>query len=163
MIRVPSPREGVLLGLAIVDEIRARSRFPIVRVDMHTGTAVERGGDWYGATVNLAARISAVAGGNEVLLSEATRKAAELSSGVELQRRGPQSFKNVGEPVVIYRALRYGDWRGPVAIDPVCRMAVDPAHAAGKLAHDGAEYSFCSLECAAAFAADPQRYVPKRD
>jgi len=34
-----------------------------VRVGMHTGPAVERGGDWFGATVNLAARVSAAAAG----------------------------------------------------------------------------------------------------
>jgi Cu+-exporting ATPase len=38
-------------------------------------------------------------------------------------------------------------------------MAVDPQHSAGQLAHAGSEYHFCSLECAAKFATDPERYV----
>jgi class 3 adenylate cyclase len=43
---------------------------------MHTGPAVERDGDWFGATVNLAARVSAAAAGGETLLTETTRTAA---------------------------------------------------------------------------------------
>jgi YHS domain-containing protein len=38
-------------------------------------------------------------------------------------------------------------------------MAVDPAHVAGQLVHDGVEYHFCSLECANAFSGDPRRYA----
>ena len=42
---------------------------PAVRVGLHHGSAVERDGDHFGAAVNIAARISAVATGGEVLLS----------------------------------------------------------------------------------------------
>ena len=44
------------------------------------------------------------------------------------------------------------------AVDPVCRMRIDRA-AAGRLRHGGTGYWICSMECAAAFAADPDRYV----
>ena len=43
-------------------------------------------------------------------------------------------------------------------IDPVCRMAVDPAHAAGTLVHEGVVYTFCSLDCARRFAERPERF-----
>jgi class 3 adenylate cyclase len=43
---------------------------------MHTGQAVERDGDWSGATVNLAARVSAAAAGDEALLTATTNTAA---------------------------------------------------------------------------------------
>ena len=58
--------EGMRLGLRIVNEIGGRHSFPTVRVGMDTGHAVERDGDWFGATVNTAARISGVAAGGEV-------------------------------------------------------------------------------------------------
>jgi YHS domain-containing protein len=51
----------------------------------------------------------------------------------------------------------------PVAgtvIDPVCRMQVQIAAAAGTLRHGGNDWWFCSLDCAAAFAAAPDRYAP---
>jgi L-gulonolactone oxidase len=46
-----------------------------------------------------------------------------------------------------------------LAIDPVCRMAVDPQHAAGRLTHAGVEYHFCSLGCAGRFAAAPDAFA----
>jgi len=49
------------------------------------------------------------------------------------------------------------------AIDPVCGMTVDPH--VGKPTHDyqGHTYHFCSAGCQAKFAADPKRYLDKRD
>lgn len=45
------------------------------------------------------------------------------------------------------------------AVDPVCKMEVDPANAAASREHDGKTYSFCSKGCAAAFDADPAQYA----
>ena len=39
---------------------------------LHTGEAFERGGDYYGPTVNRAARIRSLAGGGQVLVSQST-------------------------------------------------------------------------------------------
>ena len=47
-----------------------------VRVGAHTGSAVQRDGDWFGAAVNLAARAAATAQRGEILMTEATRSAA---------------------------------------------------------------------------------------
>ena len=159
MIRAGTARDAICLGLAIVEEVRTLPGFPAVHVGMHTGDAVERGGDWFGTAVNLAARVAATAGGNEVLVSEATREAAGAMDAIELERRGPQWLKNVADPIVVYRALRTGQSDHAAVIDPVCRMTVDTAHSAGELRHDGATHHFCSLECAAAFAAEPERYL----
>ncbi len=46
-----------------------------------------------------------------------------------------------------------------MVIDPVCRMKVDPAKAAGKADYLGTTYYFCSERCLGAFKADPDRYV----
>jgi hypothetical protein len=75
MLRTADAAAAIRLGLCIVHDVGARHGFPLVRVGMHTGPAVERGGDWFGATVNLAARVSAAAGGGEALLTEATKAA----------------------------------------------------------------------------------------
>lgn len=159
MVRVTTAERAICLGLEIVDEVRTLTGFPAVHVGMHTGPAVERDGDWFGAAVNLAARVSGAAGGNEVLLSEATREAAGALTAIELNRRGPQWLKNVAEPIVVYRALRSGDRGEAGLIDPVCRMSVEPDNSAGTLTHDGVEYHFCSLECAGTFASDPEHHL----
>jgi class 3 adenylate cyclase len=67
---------------------------------VNTGTAVDREGDWYGAGVNVAARLCAAAGGGEVLVSEHTHEAAgHLKGRVELGERRLHWLKNVTEPV----------------------------------------------------------------
>ena len=48
---------------------------------MHHGPAVHRAGDWYGATVNLAARVAALAAGGEVLLTGSVRDTADRWPG----------------------------------------------------------------------------------
>ena len=45
------------------------------------------------------------------------------------------------------------------AVDPVCGMDVDPADAAGRVAHKGHDYFFCSEHCVEAFRADPEKYL----
>lgn len=159
MMHCDDASESIDLGLRILENVGSRPQFPIVRVGMHTGAAIERDGDWFGSAVNLAARVSGVAGGDEVLLTEATRIAAGELEGIELQRRGEQRFKNVRDAVALYQARREGEDRGARVIDPVCRMSVEPEEAAGTLTYEGRTYYFCSLECARAFAAEPERFA----
>jgi adenylate cyclase len=160
MLRSADAAAAIRLGLCIVHDVGARHGFPLVRVGMHTGPAVERGGDWFGATVNLAARLSAAASGGDALLTATTRAAAGDVQGVELRERGRWTFRNVTEPVQVYAAIRQGARSSAgLPIDPVCRMAVDPWHSAGRLTHEGVEYCFCSLGCAGAFAQQPAKYT----
>jgi class 3 adenylate cyclase/YHS domain-containing protein len=160
MIRGADPAAAIQLGLGIVADVGRQHGFPTVRVGMNTGHAVERDGDWFGSTVNIAARVSGVASGGEVLVTETTKAAAGESCSVQLHERGRHTLKNIGEPVLLFAAVRQGERDSAgLAIDPVCRMAVDPEHSAGRLSYEGAEFYFCSLDCAAAFAADPARHA----
>lgn len=159
MVRCDAARGAVELSLLIAGKIAELPGFPEVRVGINTGSAVARDGDWFGSAVNIAARVSAAAGGGEVLLTDATLRAASPLGGVALEKLGPRRFRNVPEPVVIYRARQRRAREEEVSIDPVCRMVVDPAHAAGRLLSEEREYLFCSLECAQCFAANPERYV----
>jgi adenylate cyclase len=99
MLRCEDPALAVRLGLRVVREVEDDPELPPVRVGMHTGPAVEREGDWYGATVNVAARLCAAAGGGEVLVSDATRESAGSLRRVELGEHRLHWLKNVTEPV----------------------------------------------------------------
>ena len=44
--------------------------------------------------------------------------------------------------------------------DPVCGMAVDPAHAVGSSLFEGTTHHFCAMVCKRKFDADPSRYAP---
>jgi adenylate cyclase len=99
MLRCHQPHLAIELGCAIVLELSAKPRFPPVRVGMDTGPAVNRAGDWYGSTVNVAARLCSAAAGGEVLVSEVTRDAAGALGDVQLDERRLHWLKNVIEPV----------------------------------------------------------------
>jgi adenylate cyclase len=160
MLRIPDPRQAVMLGLRITDELMRAHGAPAVRVGLHHGTAVERAGDYFGSTINLAARLSAVASGGEVLLTAQTAALAADLEGVLYEPRGRQMLRNVREPVELFAAVRHGQpAQGRLVTDPVCRMAVDPDHAAGRLTFEGTAYFFCTLDCAGQFAHDPDRFA----
>jgi class 3 adenylate cyclase len=99
MLRCSQPRAAIRLGLEIVDGLERVAGFPPVRVGMATGPAVARGGDWYGTTVNVAARLCAVAGGGDVLVSEATCDAAGSVPQVRFDERRLHWLRNLNEPV----------------------------------------------------------------
>ena len=159
MLRVPDAADAITLGLVVAGDLMAEHGYPAVRVGMHYGSAVQRGGEWFGATINLAARISGLAGGGEVLLSEATRVAAGQLEGVHFDDRGSHHVHNIVAPVHVFAARSMGARHGPTLIDPVCRMTIEPDRCAGQLMHGGVEYHFCSLSCAERFAASPDSYA----
>ena len=102
MLRCADPRLAVRLGLRVVEELARERTAPPVRVGIHTGPAVSRDGDWYGRTVNVAARLCAVAPGGEVLVSESTRRAAGEVTGVDWGAQELHWLRNVSEPVATY-------------------------------------------------------------
>jgi adenylate cyclase len=80
------------------------------------------------------------------------------AGGFEVAELGPYRLRNVTEPVLLFE-VRLGIREPADVIDPVCRMRVDPGSAAGSLRHGGQRFWFCSMPCAAAFAARPGRYL----
>ena len=159
MLRVNDASDALRLAVRIVDEVGAQHGFPTVRVGVHTGPAVRRGDDWFGATVNLAARVTDAAGGGEILATKATREAMR-TPGTELRSVGDRRFKNVAELVELFAVVRQGEQTDAgMPVDPVCRMALRRDLTDDHLVHRGVEYHFCSAECRQRFAADPRRYA----
>jgi adenylate cyclase len=159
MLRIPDPGDAIRLGLDIAHQTLHEHGAVPVRVGLHHGPAVERNGDYFGAAVNLAARVSGVAAGGEVLVSGPTAAMVPDLEGVFYESRGRHELRNVSEPLEIFAALRLGADAAHLPIDPVCRMAVDPDRASGRLVHDGTAYFFCSLACAGQFARAPERFA----
>ena len=160
MLAIPDPAEAILLGLRITHELMRGHGAPAVRVGLHHGPAVEREGDYFGAAVNLAARVSGEASGGEVLLTGQTAALAPELEGVLYEPRGRRELRNVREPVELFAAVRVGEASTyDLPRDPVCRMAVDPERSAGRLTYEDTAYFFCSLVCAAEFARHPERFT----
>lgn len=106
MLRCDEPAPAIRLAVAIVDALDAVPGFPPVRVGVHTGPAVSREGDWYGTTVNLAARLCGAAAGGEALISDQTRRAAGRVPEVEWGARRLHWLRNVREPVTAWVGSR---------------------------------------------------------
>jgi adenylate cyclase len=164
LLRADDPASAVRLGRAIVDEIGGRHGFPSVRVGAHTGPAVERDGDWFGATVNVASRVSDRARAGEVLVTRAVRDAAADSLiDLSFQPRGRERLKNVAEPVELFAVTPKGQALARrLVTDPVCQMLVDPAEAPVSATYKGGEIHFCSQACADTFRAAPAHFAGRR-
>jgi adenylate cyclase len=104
MLRAERSSDAVRLGLGIQTAFESAGGFPPVRAGMHTGSAVERAGDWFGAAVNLAARVASTARSGELLMTESSVAAAGALDGVTLESLGAQVFRNVSAPVGVYSA-----------------------------------------------------------
>ena len=74
---------------------------PPSRVGIAAGPLVFRDGDYYGRTVNLAARVADYARPGEVLVTDEVRRQAD---GVAFEAMHPVSLKGVAEPVPLFRA-----------------------------------------------------------
>lgn len=146
--------DGLCSTLALLEACNTEPNFPLARAGIHTGTAVRSGGNYIGAGVNVAARITARAAGGELVLTSLPAAAAR-ARGLRVHDLGQATLRNLTGAVDLYRVDLDN---GQQVLDPVCRMTVKQQEAAGTLSFDGHDYWFCSLECAGAFAADPGRH-----
>jgi class 3 adenylate cyclase len=155
LLTSPDALSGITLVQRLFEACEADARFPDVRAGLHYGAVIQRVGDVFGSTVNIAARIAARAGGGEILLTRPVADAA-VAAEIRTRRLGLIPLRNLTEPVELFELVRPA--APDRAVDPVCRMMVHPATAAGRLGYRGVDYLFCSLDCAAKFAAHPDRF-----
>ena len=94
MVRAPDCPNALRLAQRIHTELTALG-YPKVRIGIDTGPAVPCDGDWYGTTVNRAARVAEAAGPGELLLTEPVREAARATFEIELVERGPRPLKGL--------------------------------------------------------------------
>ena len=92
------------LGLDLLAEFGEDHALPPIHVGAHTGPALRRAGDWWGATVNVAARVAEAAQAGQLLVTEATRLAAGRTTSAQLRALEPRRFKNIPLPVPVYAA-----------------------------------------------------------
>lgn len=153
----PDPDAGLRAMLRLWASVAREAGFPAIRAGMHHGEAVRRGERYFGTSVNLAARLAAQARGDEIVATSAVAAAA-TTRGMQVTSLGPLRLRNLTDPVEAF-SLVVAEEAGPVVVDPICRMKLDPRRAAGELVFEGRRYWFCSLECSARFALEPARYA----
>ncbi len=145
---------GDALRLA-VDLVAASQELPgrpALRIGIHAGDFVERDGDYWGHTVNVAARVAGEARPSEILVTEAVRErvaSANADLDAQLIAKGEHQLRNVSRPIRLFSLL--ADDENDYHTDPVCHMRVKESESAGTLTVDGTLYHFCSLRCVSAF------------
>lgn len=102
MLRADSATELIALGLRLHRDLGS---LPPIHVGIHSGPAVARSGDWWGCTVNIAARIAAAAAAGQLLVTDATRRAAGNRCPASLRGLGTMQLKNISTPVQVYEAV----------------------------------------------------------
>jgi adenylate cyclase len=95
------PLAAVAAALDVVREAPVRG-LPPTHIGIHSGPVIFQDGDIYGRTVNLAARLSALAGPGEVLVSaEIAHSAGEIA---HFDSIGPVELKGIAQPIQVFRA-----------------------------------------------------------
>lgn len=158
MARIDDPAAAIRYAVDLSHHSMRRHEHLAVRVGLHYGPALKRGADWFGATVNVAARVAALAAPGEVLTTAETARAAGEIEGVSYRSRGETKLKHVRRPMALLTVLCDVD-HADLQRDPVCHMLLDPSRVTESLTYAAARYWFCSAECRAAFQADPDAYT----
>jgi adenylate cyclase len=104
MFYFPDPGQGVMAALEMVESVPTRA-LPPAHVGIHAGPVVFQEGDYFGRTVNLAARIADYARAGEVLVTQEVVDAAE-GMPVRFTEIGAVELKGVSDTLRLHRARR---------------------------------------------------------
>ena len=104
MFHYREPAGAVLAALQMVEEF-PQAGLPPAHVGVAAGPVVVQGGDYFGRTVNLAARIAAYASASRVLVSERVAERAP-PQGVTFVELGQVQLRGIAHPVRLLEARR---------------------------------------------------------
>src|SRR5262249_42904722 len=90
-----------------------------IGIGINTGEPIRDAEDFFGGSVNLAARICAAAGPGQILVSEAARQVVGKMEGTEYLDRGHSTLKGFHEPQHLYEV----DWSGLGAATGAAQLA----------------------------------------
>ena len=99
MVRAVNVEDAVRVAQRIHVAVRDLD-FPPVRIGIDCGPAVPRAGDWYGTTVNRAARVAEAADRGETLLTGNARTALVAAGELQIVERGMRALKGLPESML---------------------------------------------------------------
>lgn len=103
MFWFPNARSGVLAAVQMIEGVEAED-LPPAHVGVHAGPVVFQEGDYYGNTVNVAARIGEFARPGEVLVSQEVVDRAGTDTPISYREVGAVELKGVLDPMVLHAA-----------------------------------------------------------
>jgi class 3 adenylate cyclase len=106
MLAFASSMSAVRCALAIRDSapsVLARDGEPLgVKIGVHAGEPIRDGDDFYGTTVNIAARVAAAASSGEVVVSDLVRNLISTDKGFAFSPPRVVEMKGLDEPQPVY-------------------------------------------------------------
>jgi len=104
MFHFADPARAVVGGLELIEQTESAVSVP-ARIGINAGAVVAHEGDYFGRTVNVAARIADYARPHEVLVSEEARQSADAAD-VRFELIGDVPLKGVSRSVRLHRVTR---------------------------------------------------------
>ena len=101
------PHDAVMASLEIVDTVHPAG-LPPAHVGVNAGPMIYDEGDYFGRTVNIAARIASQAGPDQVFVGEDVQRHI-TPSGFRLVEVGAFELKGIAKPLMLYGAIHNGD------------------------------------------------------
>jgi adenylate cyclase len=98
------PQDAVMASLEILDRVRPAG-LPPAHVGVNAGPMIYEEGDYFGRTVNIAARIGSAAGPDQVFLGEDVVRHIE-PKGFRVVEAGAFELKGIERPLALYEAIR---------------------------------------------------------
>jgi adenylate cyclase len=105
MFHFPEPAGAVVAALEMLERLPSHG-FPPGHVGIAAGPVVAQGGDYFGRTVNLAARLSARASAGQVLVTETVVDRAKTADGVTFAELPPAELRGFENPIQVFEARR---------------------------------------------------------
>jgi adenylate cyclase len=114
MLVSPEPRALLDVVLTLLDRVEGEGEeFPSLRAGIACGEGLSRGGDWYGAPVNLASRITDKTRAGAVVVSAEFKDQIGDEDGYQWTKLpGRRKFKGISDDQVLFRVRR------PASCDP---------------------------------------------
>jgi len=156
MFGFPDPQSALQVLGRLLPACRSEPRIPLTRTGLNHGPVLRRANDFFGSTVNIAARIAALASPGQLLATQPVADVAS-ASGIVARDIGNVALRSIAEPMPLY-AIELAPAFDPAWIDPVCKMHA-PYEAYRKTAPTAPW--FCSERCAEAYRRSPATYQAK--
>jgi len=155
MLSFPDPEVALQALGVLLCSCRNEPRLPLTRTGLNHGPVLRRASDLFGSTVNIAARIAALAEPGQLLATQPIAEAAK-AHGIRVRDLGKVALRSVVEEVPLFE-IELAPATDPSWIDPVCKMHA-PYASYRRAEADGPW--FCSPQCEEAYLRSPQTYSP---
>lgn len=153
MLAFPEPETAIRALGPLLQSCRNEPRLPLTRAGVNHGPVVRRSNDIFGSTVNIAARIAALAAPGQLLATQSVAEAA-AAQGILVKDLGKTALRSVVTEISLFE-IEVSPLPEPAWIDPVCKMHAPYAHYR-RSAPEGPW--FCSPRCEEAYRRSPHTY-----